>query len=586
MLGEPAARVNPETDMAKKFDIDTIAVIHPTVSSQGMISMTSLPPSGVGADTQLSGAAAVVAQFKACGVTHIYGVPGGDCSLDIIAAAEAVGILFVLARGENSAAMMAAAAYQVTGKLGVVLTTRGPGLANGVNGVACAMLDRSAIVIISDGYENEQSFVSHQRFDQQRVLEPVVKGSLRVDAPTVLPAVGPLLDLALARPAGPVYLEVTGQGMRNSVPALSLTVQPAERESLRPAAAGAIAAACARMASAKRPVIVAGLQTREANAAGALRALAAQWNCPVFTTYMGKGAIPDADPLMMGHFMAGGAEDETMKSADLILTFGLDPIELLPKPWRYEAAVIELATYPFTRNHWVPAVSLVGDLADTATRLAQDLTRSPWNPADAKALKAHMRQRASALQDGVITPTLLARTVCEMLPDNARITVDAGAHMLPVLAFHEAKNPHDALVSRGLATMAYALPSAIGAALSDPERPVVAFTGDGGLMMCAGELATAAQTGCRLVVVVFNDSAIAMIGVKQNQRGFERQGMDYSQSDFAQVARGFGCESFRVDDPSQLVSTIEKALACTGPCLVDVVVNPETYNAQIRSLRG
>lgn len=548
--------------------------------------MTSLHPSGASADAQLSGAAAVAAQFKARGVTHIYGVPGGDCSLDIIAAAEAVGIRFVLARGENSAAMMAAAAYQVTGKLGVVLTTRGPGLANGVNGVACAMLDRCGIVIISDGYENEQSFVSHQRFDQQRVLEPVVKGSLRVDSPMALPAIGPLLDLALARPAGPVYLEVTGQGMRNNVPASSFPIRPAEAGILAPAAPDAIASARARLAAAKRPIIIAGLQTRESGAAAALRALAAQWHCPVFTTYMGKGAIPDADPLAMGHFMAGGAEDETMKSADLILTFGLDPIELLPKPWRYQGAVIELATYPFPRNHWVPALALIGDLVQTTAALTEGLPRSPWKPADAQALKAHMRQRAIALQEGVITPTLLARTVCEMLPGNARITVDAGAHMLPVLAFHEARDPYDVLVSRGLATMAYALPSAIGAALSDPQRPVVAFTGDGGLMMCAGELATAAQAGCRLVVVVFNDSAIAMIGVKQNQRGFERQGMDYSQSDFAQVARGFGCESFRVDDPAQLAQTIEKALACPGPCVVDAIVNPETYHAQLRSLRG
>ncbi|VTU45605.1 Acetolactate synthase (plasmid) [Variovorax sp. SRS16] len=548
--------------------------------------MTTLSSTDLDIDGKLSGAAAVVAQFKARGVTHIYGVPGGDCSLDIIDAAEAVGIAFVLTRSENSAAMMAAAAYQVTGKLGVVLTTRGPGLANGVNGVACAMLDRCGIVIISDGYENDQAFVSHQRFDQQRVLEPIVKGSLRVESPTALPALGPLFDLAMASPAGPVYLEVTGQGMRNSVPALSFPIQPAHSAPLPAAQATGIAAARKLMAAARRPVIIAGLQTRGAQAAEGLRALAAQWQCPVFTTYMGKGSIPDADALMMGHFMAGGAEAETMKSADLILMYGTDPIELLPKPWRYEGAVIDLGTYPFPRNHYVPAVALIGDLAATAKQLAQDLPRSPWKPEAIKALKAHMRERAIALEDGVITPTLLAQTACGLLPSNARITVDAGAHMLPVVAFFEAKNPYDALISRGLATMAYALPSAIGAALADPARPVVAFTGDGGLMMCASELATAAQAGCRLTVVVFNDSAIAMIGVKQNQRGFERKGMDYSQSDFAQVAKGFGCAGVRVHEPAELAAALEKALAGAGTTVVDVIVDPSTYHSQIKSLRG
>ncbi|WP_038205097.1 thiamine pyrophosphate-binding protein [Xenophilus azovorans] len=548
--------------------------------------MTSPSPSGASAGATLGGAAALAAQFKARGVTHIYGVPGGDCSLDVIAAAEAVGIRFVLARSENAAAMMAAAAYQVTGRLGVVLTTRGPGLANGVNGVACAMLDRCGIVVISDGYENEQAFVSHQRFDQQRVLEPVVKGSLRIDAPAALPALGPLLDLAVARPAGPVYLEVTGQGLRNQVPALSVPVSPAAPVPLPHAPVPSIEAAHRLLATARRPVIVAGLQTREPGAAEALRALAARWHCPVFTTYMGKGAIADADALSMGHFMAGGAEAETFNAADLILTFGTDPIELLPKPWRYPAAVVELSASPFPRNHWIPAVALIGDLAHSAGELARDLPRSAWQPQELAALKAHMRERATTLKDGAITPTLLARTACSLLPREARASVDAGAHMLPVLAFLEARNPGDVLISRGLATMAYALPSAIGAALADPQRPVVAFTGDGGLMMCAGELATAAQAGCRLVVLVFNDSAIAMIGVKQKQRGFERQGMDYSASDFAQVARGFGCEGWRVTEAAELAPAIEKALACERPCVLDVVVDPETYDAQLRSLRG
>src|SRR5690606_24262901 len=200
-------------------------------------------PSGAAACATLGGYAVLAAQYMARGVTHINVVPGVVCSLDVIAAAEAVGIRFVLARSENAAAMMAAAAYQVTGRLGVVLTTRGPGLANGVNGVACAMLDRCGIVVISDGYENEQAFVSHQRFDQQRVLEPVVKGSLRIDAPAALPALGPLLDLAVARPAGPVYLEVTGQGLRNQVPALSVPVSPAAPVPLPPAPVPSIEAA-------------------------------------------------------------------------------------------------------------------------------------------------------------------------------------------------------------------------------------------------------------------------------------------------------------------------------------------------------
>jgi acetolactate synthase-1/2/3 large subunit len=259
---------------------------------------------------------------------------------------------------------------------------------------------------------------------------------------------------------------------------------------------------------------------------------------------------------------------------------------LLPKPWQYDAPVIELSTFPFDRHHVVPAVSLIGDLASAAAGLSRGLTRSPWAAADLQALKAGMRERATGPKQETISATFLSQTVCRLLPANARIAVDAGAHMLPVMAFFEARNPHDALISRGLATMGYALPSAIGAALAQPDRPVVALTGDGGLMMCAAELATAAQVGCRLTVVVFNDSAIAMIGVKQNQRGLARHGMDYSHSDFSLVARGYGCHGERVEDPGALEATLQRALAGKGTSLVDVVVDPSGYDAQIGALRG
>jgi len=164
-----------------------------------------------------TGAEVLVAQMVARNVRRIYGVPGGDCSLDIIAAAKEAGIEFVLAATGNSAAMMACAEAEITGTLGVVLTTRGPGVANAANGVAYAQLDRIALLLVADTYENNQSYVSHQRFDQIAMLEPVTKGTLRLDDATALPAIGPLLDLALSGRQGAVYLEVTGSSMRSTV---------------------------------------------------------------------------------------------------------------------------------------------------------------------------------------------------------------------------------------------------------------------------------------------------------------------------------------------------------------------------------
>lgn len=536
-------------------------------------------------DPQRTGAEVLVEQLKARGVQRIFGVPGGDCSLDIIEAAKRAGIPFIVSRTENAAAMMAAAGAEVAGGLGVLLTTRGPGLANGANGVAYAWLDRSPLLVISDGYENEQAYVSHQRFDQAAMLAPVTKGSLRVDAPTALPAIGPLLDLALSEPAGPVYLEVTGRGMRTKVPAAAVPVHSVVAPLPEPSIAS-LEVARAAMAKARKPVIVAGLQARETEASRAVRELARRWNCPVLATYKAKGVLDDADPLMIGPYIVGVAEDALLAQADLVVWFGADPVEFAPTPFKHQVPSIEISTRAFPRNYITPLVHVQGNIVSALRQLETGLVPSAWEPSALRELKSAMRARAAANEGGPITPQMLTEAGCAVLPDNVRITVDAGAHMLPIMALFNAHAPRDVLISRGLASMAFALPSAVGAALADPSRPVVAFTGDGGLMMCMAELATAVQAGCKLTVVVFNDANMTLIDVKQRRRSLPKEGVSYSSADFAQMARGCGAQGWRVEAPDELEGALRAALACDGPALVDVVIDPRSYDAQVRALRG
>jgi acetolactate synthase-1/2/3 large subunit len=159
--------------------------------------------------------------------------------------------------------------------------------------------------------------------------------------------------------------------------------------------------------------------------------------------------------------------------------------------------------------------------------------------------------------------------------------------MLPVMALWQAEEPRGALISRGLATMGSALPAAIAACLAEPDRPVVAFTGDGGLMMCLAELATAVQAGCRnLVVVVFNDSSMSMIEAKQRRRQLPPRGMNYGHTDFATVARGFDCMGIRVEVPGELPGALQKAFSSERPVVVDVAVDRHAYHPMLRALRG
>jgi acetolactate synthase-1/2/3 large subunit len=158
--------------------------------------------------------------------------------------------------------------------------------------------------------------------------------------------------------------------------------------------------------------------------------------------------------------------------------------------------------------------------------------------------------------------------------------------MVPAFAFWTAREANGVIKSNGLSTMGFALPAAIASALAEPGRPALALTGDGGLMMGLGELATAAQLGLPVRVVVFNDAALSLIDVKQQGRGLAPEGVRYKRPDFAGMARAFGWQAASVGEPGALDAALAEAMAAPGPALLDVAVDPAGYPAQLAALRG
>jgi acetolactate synthase-1/2/3 large subunit len=533
--------------------------------------------------TDITVAESIVARLAAHGVRYIFGVPGGDCNLDIIEAGERHGVEFVLTRSETPAAMMASVVGELTGVPGVVMTTRGPGLANGVNGIAYASLDRSPLLVIADAYEDHLGYVSHQRIDHAALLQPLLKKDSRLDADDVIAEVDALMDAATAQPPGPVYMEIHGKRIRaidKSPQDVALPVQP--RSSA--ACSADIAEAKALLSRAKRPIVIVGLQAREARAAAALRRFIARTGFPSLATYKAKGVVSDADDHALGSYIDGAAERPAIEASDLIILYGFDPIEGPPTAWRHKLPVIEITKHVFERPLFKADVSLVGDLAATIDVLAPDAPIVARR--NLAAEKGAIRDRAGIAANGGISPNDIVEAAGKAFPQNTRITVDAGAHMMPVLHLWSSLEPNSTLVSRGLATMGFALPAAIASAIVEPDRPVVAFTGDGGLMMCASELATAVQRKCKLVVVVFNDSCLTLIWQKQRRRQLPNAGVDLTPVNFASIAQGYGCAGFRVEKPQDLAPALSQALAADGPAVVDIVVDPQLYYEQIISLRG
>jgi acetolactate synthase-1/2/3 large subunit len=518
----------------------------------------------------------------------VFGVPGGGSSLDLIRAFAAIGVPFILARSETAAAIMAAADAEASGSIGVVIATQGPGTASATNGIAHAHLDRAPVLLLTDGWTARQAaFDTHQVFDQQALMRPITRATSRLEADDVQAELEAIVSKMRTAPWGPAYIELTGVNARRQVQA---SPQPSATTPPSPASPTASASPQLRklLAFARKPVIILGLEARSREEARLVEQLAAEWRCPVVPTYKAKGVLPDSSPHVVGLFTGGAAEHDCVGVADLIVLCGMDPVELIGRPWRYTAPVIDIGLARHPLHYVAIAASLYGPLETSLAALAGVRGQSDWQLDDFEALRSRLEARLAYAGNGsALTPEMVVRTALDAgAPLDAATTVDAGAHMFSAMAFWQTQRAGDTLISNGLATMAFALPAGIARALRSPERPVIAFTGDGGLMMCAGELSTAAQYQPWLCVVVFNDAGLSLIDIKQQARKLERDGVQWPRPDFAAVARGFGLAAWSATTPAQLQEALKAALATRGPTLIDVQVDPSGYLAQSIALRG
>ncbi|MFM7418243.1 MAG: thiamine pyrophosphate-dependent enzyme [Alphaproteobacteria bacterium] len=354
-----------------------------------------------------------------------------------------------------------------------------------------------------------------------------------------------------------------------------------------PLDADALAKARAMLAAARKPVILAGVEA--VATAEPLRALVTALGCPALLTYKAKGIIADADPHFVGIFTGGSLEAPCVQDADLIILAGLDPVELILQPWRYKAPVLDIGLRAHPVHYVTPSAALHGALAPAFAALTQTATRSSWTTTEIAQHRDAMRAALTWQGTGGVAPpriVSLAQEAAHRAGRRPRISVDAGAHMFSATAFWECAAPRDVLISNGLASMGFALPAALAAALENPADGAIAFTGDGGLMMCVAELATAAEAGAPCVTIVFNDGALSLIDIKQQQRQLPPEGVRWARPDFAAIAEGFGAKGFAAATEADYIAALNAAFAHQGPSLIDVMVNPAGYPAQLQAMRG
>ncbi len=451
------------------------------------------------------------------------------------------GMRFVLAHGETAAAIMASTYGRITNQSAPVVVTRGPGAASVTNGAAQATLDRFPLVVIADTVSAAQaSRVPHQRLDQRAMMAPLSTVSATIADGSADEDLAHLVRQAVAWPSGAVHLDFD-----------PFATSPTEVPQAPPTTVlngAASEHARAAIEAADRPLVLVGFEA--AVWGPALRDGLVRFGCPVLTTYQAVGSVPTEGDLNAGLFTNGALERDVLLQADLIVALGLDTVEPIALPWTIEAPVVRLSTVPQESSYLPIEVDVIAPVDDLLDLLQP--TTTAWEPDAAIAARSAQRQ-ALRTTNATFGPLQLVRTAAAIVPDTITTTVDAGAHFLAVMPNWPVSEPLRLLISNGLATMGFAVPAAIGAALARPGQPVLALTGDGGLSMVLGELETIARLDLPITVLVFNDAALSLIEIKQTADHGGEQAVRYRQVDFAAIAIGSGLEAAIVTDEDELV---------------------------------
>lgn len=523
--------------------------------------------------------------FKDAGTPFIVGHPGGE-SVELMDAARQRDMRFILMKQEVAGAMLASTWGEITGAPGVCLSTRGPGAANMVNGIAHASLDRAPLIAITDRYSAPAHEVGlRQRIDQLGVYAPLVKWATTIDARTVHQQVRRAMRTATAPAPGPVQFDLP-QSETTSEATELVAPPPLLPNLLRPEPdRDGLKIALTRINSARRPIILAGLGVLWDRASSELVRLAETLGAPVLTTSKCKGTIPEDHPLRAGCIIGGLIERKLVSQSDLIIAVGLDGVELQPKPWPYTTPVLALSNTP-SLDALVPAgLEVLGDLKSVLQRLGEWCEAGTgWGEKAAKTFRDDVANALNTPAAG-LSPQRAMEVARAVLPRNTIATCDAGASRLLVVQKWQSYGPREFLTSNGLGSMGYAVPGALGARLAYPERPVVAFTGDGGFLMAVAELQTSVRENLPVTIVVFDDQEIGLIRVKQEIKGIEKYGVQIGGLEWEKLAQGFGADGVVVDSENGLQDALGRAAGSDRTTVIAVRIDPSGYVDQFNALR-
>jgi len=519
------------------------------------------------------------------GVEYIFGLAGEE-NLHFLQALSKSKIKYISTRNEQSAAFMAATFGRLTGKVGVVLTTLGPGATNLITAAAYALLGGMPLLMIT-GQKPIDSFPQgdFQIIDFVSVVKPVTKFTKQiVSAKSLAYLVRKAVKIAEAEKPGPVHLElpkdIAQENVNDNITPLSLS------ENIMPVASSAsINKVVKLLSSAKLPLIMIGASASRHSNSQALIELVTKFNIPFFDSQMGKGVIDERDPNFLGTaaLVRNDYIHDVIASSDLIINVGYESSEKPPYSMvGLRANVIHLNYTPAEITEiYFPQLEIVGDIEESIKNITSQLNMldmvdiAPFAVDLIAEQKSRIERSTLANQTADNFPILPQRIVGDIrkfMGENDILALDNGMYKLWFSRSYKVYQTNTLLLDNALATMGAGLPSGIAAKLLNPDVKVLVVTGDGGFMMNSQELETAVRLNLDLVVLIINDNGFGMIKWEQAEKNFTNFGLDFKNPDFIKLAESYGAKGYRLTSASDLIPTLTKAFS-GGVALIEVAVD-------------
>ncbi|MCA6973599.1 acetolactate synthase large subunit [Pectobacterium carotovorum] len=530
-----------------------------------------------------TGAQLIVRLLEQQGITTVAGIPGGAALPLYDALGQSKTIRHVLARHEQGTGFMAQGMARASGRAAVCMASSGPGATNMLTAIADAKLDSIPLVCITGQVPSSMIGTdAFQEVDTYGISIPVTKHNYLVRDINELPRVIPeAFRIAQSGRPGPVWIDIP-KDIQNATIELSElpSVFPLDTPPAIPQQE--IERAAAMINAAQRPVLYLGGGIVSGVAHEQAVQLAERSSLPTTMTLMALGTMPVDHPLSLGMLGMHAARSTNLilQQADLLIVLGArfdDRAIGKAEQFCPNASIIHIDIDPAELGKIrQPHVAINADVAQALDQLLPHITpqqRDVW-----RTTVRGLQQEFPFSMPGADDPLShygLVQATAQALTDDAIITTDVGQHQMWVAQSYPLRRPRQWLTSGGFGTMGFGLPAAIGAALAEPDRTVVCFSGDGSLMMNIQEMATAAEEGLNVKIVLMNNQSLGLVHQQQDMF-FQKRifAADYRYSaNFLAIAAGFGFATCDLNAAADPQAALQEMLNQPGPALIHVLID-------------